>query len=92
MMGVGYTQNMYSNLQEIIKYCTKCHLGTFLKLIHDARNDKHKNSKFCPEFLAVLLNGYRKNAACSRYGFQSMSFISALSMYQIYKLLSPTQC
>jgi hypothetical protein len=27
----------------IIKYCTKCHLvGTFLKLIHDARNDKHK--------------------------------------------------
>jgi hypothetical protein len=43
MMGVGYARNMYSDLQEIIKYCTKCHLvGNFLKLIHDARNDKHK--------------------------------------------------
>jgi hypothetical protein len=43
MMGVGYARNMYSDWQEIIKYCTKCHLvGTFLKLIHDARNDKHK--------------------------------------------------
>jgi hypothetical protein len=33
MMGVGYARNMYSDLQEIIKYCAKCHLvGTFLKL------------------------------------------------------------
>jgi hypothetical protein len=43
MMGMGYARNMYSDLQEIIKYCTNCHLvGTFFKLIHDARNDKHK--------------------------------------------------
>jgi hypothetical protein len=33
MMGVGYARNMYSDLQEIIKYCTKCHLfGTFFKI------------------------------------------------------------
>jgi hypothetical protein len=37
------------------------------------------HNKFCPEFLALLLNGYSKNGACGRYGFQSRFFISALS-------------
>jgi hypothetical protein len=32
-MGVDYARNMYSDLQQITKYYTKCHLvGTFLKL------------------------------------------------------------
>jgi hypothetical protein len=38
MMGVGYARNMQSDLQEIIKYCTKCHfVGTFLKLKKNTR-------------------------------------------------------
>jgi hypothetical protein len=31
MMSMGYARNMYSGLQEIIKYCTKYHLGTLKK-------------------------------------------------------------
>jgi hypothetical protein len=32
-MGVGYAWNIYSDLQEIIKYCKKCHLvETFFKI------------------------------------------------------------
>jgi hypothetical protein len=48
MMGERFTRNMYSRLQGI-KYCTKkCHLvGTFLKLIHDARTDEHKKVMKC---------------------------------------------
>jgi hypothetical protein len=43
MMGMGYARNMYSDLQEIMKYCKKLSSRwNFLKLIHDARNDKHK--------------------------------------------------
>jgi hypothetical protein len=43
MMGMGYARNMYSDLQEIIKYCKKVSSRwNFLKLIHNARNDKHK--------------------------------------------------
>jgi hypothetical protein len=37
-------------------YCTKCHLGTFLKLIHDARNDKHK--AWIIVLLRIILNAF----------------------------------
>jgi hypothetical protein len=64
----------YSDLQEIIKYCTKCHLvGTFLKLI------KNFGVSSCNRPAGLLS---RNRHVCVFYAHQSVNRESILKMFQ----------